>query len=68
MPQIERVVAIKEGGETGVYLVQVDGEKEVFIRNGKSIAVVRHFINTTASRGVCELNDEIKKQFLWWCK
>lgn len=48
----------------GVYSVIFNGKQEIFIRNGKSIGVVQHYLGEPASKCVGEIRDNVKLEFL----
>lgn len=65
---IQDITIIREfnndDGVFGVYAVIFNGKQEIFIRNGKSIGAVKHYLNEPASKCVSEIRSDVKDEFL----
>ena len=47
----------------GLYHVELDsGGKYYFLRNDKSVGVIQHFVNKSASECVVTIRDDVKKE------
>ncbi len=68
MKKIGEITVIREfkhGGSTfGVYLVTVQGEEKIFIRNGDSIGVICHYWEKPANECISLIRDDVKQEFL----
>ncbi len=53
-----------DGLSFGVYLVAVQGEEKVFIRNGDSIGVICHYWEKPANECISLIRDDVKQEFL----
>ena len=55
---------VNSGIACGVYDVVFEGKQEIFIRNGKSIGAICHYLDRPASQCVSEIRENVKEEFL----
>jgi hypothetical protein len=56
-----------EGVTYGVYSVTFNNKQEIFVRNGNSIGVIKHFWNEPINKCLLEIRDDVKEEFLLVC-
>jgi hypothetical protein len=52
-----------DGRTYGAYLLKVNGERHLFIRNDKSVGVVAHYFSHPASECLSIIRDDVKEEF-----
>ncbi len=53
-----------DGLSFGVYLVTLQGEKKILVRNENSVGVICHYIAKPANECISILREDIKQEFL----
>ncbi len=53
-----------EGLTFGVYLVTLQGEEKILVRNGDSVGIIAHYIAKQANECISLIRDDIKQEFL----